>query len=155
MSEFDISAMEDEIRSTARRIPISEYAPKRVAPEPEPAAPGEQAQPNAADPLSEEIRQNALRVTTMIGNLQHEKKQLEAQLNHANARIEQFESRIRDLEEDKNNLRNELESVKNTNRLAAEQAQREIQAERAEQVRLTTLLETIGGSVADALHGRK
>lgn len=148
--EQDLGGLEQQIRQNGPRQ-VSEYAPRRVRTDREiattetaTAASEPERSPLDTPALSKEIEDTAFRFSRMVANLQEAEKRAQADLAHANARIEQYESRVAD-------LLSQLETA----RLQMEEANRRTETERAEQVRLATLFETIGGNVADALHGRK
>lgn len=142
MSDVDFTGLSQQLAGK-RLPPVSEFAPRRVRSDRHKAEIVTEAEPEVSDPeqpLTEEIKQNALRVSMMVGNLQEREKQANAALAEANARIEQFKARETD-------LLSQLE----TSRIETSEAVRRTDEEREARVRLSAILENIGGLVADGL----
>lgn len=103
----------------------------------------EPTQPQSTDislPLSEEIKESALRFSTMIGNLQESERRTKEENAELKARIEQFQSSATD-------LKSQLESA----RLETQEANRRIDEQRTANTRLKSILENMGGLIADGL----
>lgn len=140
--------LEDEMAALTRteprppRMPVSDYAPRRARQSRDVADETAEDSPQAsmsdeARALTPDIEENAFRVSRAVGNAIENERRTRAELDHERARSEQLSSRITALESDNAGLKAMLD------------------AESSERVRLTTIFETIGGNVADALHGRK
>lgn len=125
---LDFKGMEDEIR----KVPMQDYAPRRVVPLVDHPPPPGAADREAA--LTDEIKSNAERMAILVGNVQEREKRAVQKVAELEARLEQRDNRITELE-------SKLET-----------AELELKQEHTERVRLRSVFESVGGLVADALH---
>lgn len=84
-------------------------------------------------PLSDQIQENAMRFSIGVQNLQKERDDYKDKLTSANARIEQFEASVTRLESEIVTLRLERDK------------------EQQGRIRLSAILEQLGGLIADGL----
>lgn len=95
---------------------------------------------NLSVPLSDEIKDTALRFSTMVGNLQESERRTKEENAELKARIEQFQSAVTE-------LKSQLES----SRLETQEANRRTDEQRTANTRLKSILENLGGLIADGL----